>query len=100
MDDLNALAEALVSALNEGDEPKRLELFASMERFVLALGWNVDGVLPAILTYASRRRGDELFAPAFALQSIAPERSQTVELLARLSTDAQTLLEHLHERRR
>jgi hypothetical protein len=99
MDDLNALAEALVSAINESDEPKSAELCASLNRFTLALGWNVDGVLPAILTYASRHSGDELFAPAFVLRSIAPERPETIDLWGRLSADVQTLLEHLHEPR-
>lgn len=46
-------------------------------------------------TYASKHGGDELFAPAFVLQSLAPERPATADLLATLSPDAQTLLQHL-----
>jgi hypothetical protein len=95
MDDLNALAEAVVAALNEGDEARAGELQASMERFVLALAWNVKGVLPAIVAYASTHQDDELFAPAFALQSIAPRAADTADLLARLSADARALLERL-----
>lgn len=95
MDDLNALAEALVAALNEGDEARAAGLRASMDRFVLAFGWSVDGVLPAILAYASVHRDDELFAPGFVLQSIAPEHPETANLLAKLSPDAQVLLERM-----
>ena len=95
MDDLNALAEALVSALNEGDDAKAAEIRAPMDRFVLALGWNIDGVLPALVAYAGQHKDDELFAPAFALRSIAPDCSEAVDLLARLSVDARTLMERL-----
>jgi hypothetical protein len=95
MDDLNALAEAVVTALNEGDEARAAGLRASMDRFVLALGWNVDAVLPAVLAYASEHRDDELCAPGFVLQAIAPANPATADLLARLSPDVQALLERL-----
>jgi hypothetical protein len=95
MDDLNALAEAMVLALNEGDEARAAGLRASMDRFVLALGWNVDAVLPAILAYRREHRDDELFAPGFVLQALAPENPETADLLATLSPDVQALLERL-----
>jgi hypothetical protein len=95
MDDLNALAEAVVTALNEGDKARAAGLRVSMDRFVLALGWNLDGVLPAVLAYASEHRDDELFAPGFVLQAIAPEKPETADLLAEVSPDIQALLERL-----
>jgi hypothetical protein len=95
MDDLNALAEAVATALNEGDEERAAGLRASMDRFARAMAWNRDAVLPAILDYASKHRDDELFAPTFVLQSIAPASPKTIDLLARLSPDARALLEWL-----
>jgi hypothetical protein len=101
MEDLNALAEAMVVALNQGDADRADGIGASMDRFVLALGWSVAGVLPGILAYASTRARtpDELFAPAFILKSIAPDHPETANLLARISPDCHALLSRLHGRR-
>jgi hypothetical protein len=95
MDDLNALAEAVATALNESDEERAAGLRASMDRFTRAMAWNLDAVLPAVLDYASKHRDDDLFAPGFVLQSIVPASPDTGNLLARLSPDAQALLEWL-----
>lgn len=95
MEDLNALGEALVAALNQGDDAKIAEIRSSMNRFALAIAWNARGMLPAIVDYASKHKDDDLFAPAFALQAIAPGGRETAELLPMLSHDAQVLLERL-----
>ncbi len=95
MEDLNALAEALVAALNLGDDAKVAEIRSSMNRFALAIAWNARGMLPAIVDYASKHRDDDLFAPAFVLQAITPDGPEMGELLVKLSPDAQALLERL-----
>jgi len=100
MDDLNALAEALVAALNEGDAERATRIRASMDRFALALGWNPEGTLLAIHAYANktRRAADDLFGPAFILKRIAPEHPETARLLARISSDCRALLDRLAAR--
>jgi hypothetical protein len=97
LDDVNVLGEALVAAFNEADDERIARTRVALERYVVALGWNVEAALPAIVAYAAARRDgdDDLFAPAFVLVSIAGDRPETSALLARLSTDAKALLTRL-----
>jgi hypothetical protein len=97
MDDLNALADAMRVALDDGDSERAAALRASMDRFSLALGWGAASALPAILAYAcvGARTDDELFAPAFILASIAPHAPETARLLTRASVDCRALLSRL-----
>jgi hypothetical protein len=95
LDDVNAMAESWATALDEKDIERAAAVRAAMERHARALAWNVEGAIPALLAYAEDRRhfGDELFAPAFVLQAIAPDHPETAKLLARISDDCRVLLE-------
>ena len=86
LDDLNALADALAMASREDDAERIATIRASMDRYALAIGWNVESALPAILAYLDEHSefDDDLFGPAFILGAIAPERPETAALLARL----------------
>jgi hypothetical protein len=97
LDDVNVLGEALVAALNDKDEMRITSIRASLDRFVLAMGWSRDKFLPAILAYANEQPAfdDDLFAPGFILKSIAPEHPKTAALLARVSQDVRDLLAQL-----
>ncbi len=97
LDDVNVLGEALVAAMNETDNVRIATLRASLERFVLAMGWSRDKFLPAIVAYANALPAldDDLFAPAFILKSIAPDHSETAALLAKVSRDVRALLARL-----
>ena len=61
------------------------------------MGWSGDKFLPAILAYgeALAEGDDDLFAPAFILKSIAPNRPETMALLARVSQAVRDLLARL-----
>jgi hypothetical protein len=94
LDDVNVLAEALVAAMNEKDEARIATIRASLDRYALAMGWNRDKFLPAIVAYANERPAfdEDLFAPAFILKSIAPDHSETAALLAKVSPHVRHLL--------
>ena len=95
LDDLNALAEALATASNEDDAERLVALGDSLDRYAVALSWNVEAVLPVIAAYAERHAGipDELFAPAFVLKAIAPDSRELAALAPKLSPDVTALLE-------
>jgi len=94
LDDVNVLAEALAAALRDGDAVREETVRASLDRYALAAGWNGDRYLPAILAYVKEHAefDDDLFAPAFILQSIAPDHAETTRLLGGLSDDVRALL--------
>jgi len=94
LDDLNGLAEALVDAHNEEDSARIAEIRERIQRRLVGMGWNLATSLDAVLAYARARtdEDDELFAPALALTSMAPEHPETAALLARLSPEARELL--------
>jgi hypothetical protein len=94
LDDLNALGDALAAAARGNDTAHLSTLRASVDRFAVALGWNAEAALPAILAYVKEHGefDDELFGPAFILRSIAPEHAQTTALLARLPQPVRDLL--------
>jgi hypothetical protein len=97
LDDVNVLAEALLAALNDKDDVRIATIRATLDRYALAMGWSRDKFLPAILAYANAlAEGDnDLFAPAFILRSIAPDRAETATLAARISQDVRALLARL-----
>jgi len=97
LDDVNVLAEALVTALNENDDVRSTAIRVSTDRYVLAMGWSRDRRLPVIAAYANEHAefDDDLFAPAFILKSIAPEHAKTSEILGTLSDNVRTLLTHI-----
>jgi hypothetical protein len=97
LDDMNVLAEALVTVLNENDDVRSTAIRVSMDRYVLAMGWGRERCLPALVAYAKEHANieDELFAPAFILKSIAPEDARTSEILGALSDDVHALLAHI-----
>jgi hypothetical protein len=94
LDDLNALADALAAAARENDAARLAVIRASLDRFALALGWNADLVVPAIIAYLDEHKEfeDDLFGPAFVLGRIAPGNVQSVALLARLPQAVRDLL--------
>ena len=94
LDNINVLAEALATAIREGDSENEAKLRVSLDRSVVAFRWGADPRLLATLAYANARddSDDDLFAPAFILTSTAPDRSETRQLLARLTEDAHALL--------
>jgi hypothetical protein len=94
LDDLNALADALAMASREDDAERIAGIRASMDRYALAMGWNKDSSLPAILAYVDEHSefDDDLFGPAFILKAIAPEHAATVALPARLPQVVRELL--------
>ena len=95
LDDLNALADALAAASRENDATQVAALRASMDRYAVALDWNKDATVPAILVYLDEHKEfeDDLFGPAFILSRIAPEHEQTAALLARLPPSVHDLLD-------
>jgi|GEM_PF-2599441 len=97
LDDLNALAEALLAAWKEDQVAQADGVRATMARRALAMGWNLDASLEAIVAYAHERSDldDDLFAPAFILSCAAPEREETAVLRRRLSPEARELLARL-----
>ena len=97
LDDVNVLGEALVAALNEKDDVRIASIRASLDRYVLAMGWSRDKFLPAILVYANELPvlDDDLFAPALILKSIAPDRPETAAMLAKVSPNVGNLLTRL-----
>ncbi len=97
LDDVNVLGEALVAALNDKGDACIATPRASLDRFVLAMGWSRDKFLPAIVAYANALPAldDDLFAPAYILKSIAPDHSETAALLAKVSQDVRALLARL-----
>jgi hypothetical protein len=97
LDDVNVFAEALAAAFNEDDDQRIEGIRASLDRYVLALGWNAGAVVPAVVAYAAERRDDDedLFAPAYVLSAIAPGREEAKAVRARLSPDAEALLSRL-----
>jgi hypothetical protein len=97
LDDVNVLSEALVPALNEKDDVRIATIRASLDRFALAMSWSRDKFLPAIVAYARERpeSDDDLFAPAFILKSIAPDLTETANLLAKVSQNVRDLLTRL-----
>lgn len=94
LDDLNALADALAMASREDDAERIATIRASLDRYALAMGWNKDSSLPAILTYVDEHSefDDDLFGPAFILSRIAPGHEQTAALFARLPQVVRELL--------
>jgi len=94
LDDVNVLGEALAAALNDRDDARAATLRASLERFVLAMSWSRDKLLPAIIAYANGLPAldEDLFAPAFILNSIAPDHPETAALLSKVSHDVRDLL--------
>lgn len=94
LDDLNGLGDALRAASVEGDSARIATLLVTMDRFVVALAWRTEAVLPLVLAYleARARFADDLFAPAFVLAAIVPDDFRTAALLARLSPDVADLL--------
>jgi hypothetical protein len=94
LDDLNALGDALAAASRQTDAEQLATVRASMDRFAVAIAWNRDFSLPAILAYIEEHSefDDDLFAPAFILSTIAPERPETIALLARLPPAPRALL--------
>jgi hypothetical protein len=94
LDDVNVLGEALVVAVNGKDDVHAATIRTSLGRYALAIGWNHDKFLPAIVAYANERPAfdEDLFAPAFILKSIAPDHSETAALLAKVSPDVRHLL--------
>lgn len=94
LDDLNALADALASAVHDSDATRLTVIRGSLERFAEALGWNAGAAVPAVLAYLDEHREfeDDLFGPAFVLSVIAPSHEQTVALLARLPQSVRDLL--------
>lgn len=86
-----------MAAFNEADDARIARTRVALDRYVVALGWNVDAVLPAVVAYAADLRDgdDDLFAPAFVLATIAADHPETSALLARLSPDARLLLTRL-----
>ena len=94
LDDVNVLAEALMTALNEHDEVRADGIRASMARYALAMGWSKDKFLPAIVAYAKARPefDEDLFAPAFILKAILPEHPETKALFNRLAEDLRVLV--------
>ena len=95
LDDVNVLGEAVVAALNDKDDVRIATIRASLDRYALAMGWSRDKFLPDILAYALAEGDDDLFAPAFVLKSIAPDRPETAALLAKVSQDVRDLLARL-----
>jgi hypothetical protein len=97
LDDVNVLGEALVAALNEKDDVRIATIRTSLDRYALAMGWSRDKFLPAIIAYAREQPefDDDLFAPAFILNSIAREHPETANLLAKVSQDVRDLLTRL-----
>ena len=94
LDDVNALIEALVAANNGNDAAQIASTRTSLERFILAMSWSSDQLLPAIIAYASEHAEfeDDLFAPALILSKIAPRHEQTTALLARVPQAVRELL--------
>ena len=94
LDNLNALGDALATASRNGDAAQLATVRASLDRFGLAMGWNAEAVLPAILAYVEEHAefDDELFGPAFVLSRIAPGHERTAVLLARLPQVVRDLL--------
>jgi hypothetical protein len=94
LDNINVLAEALATAIRDGDSENEAKLRVSLGRSVVAFRWGADPRLLATLSYANARddSDDDLFAPAFILTSTAPDRSETRQILARLTEDAHALL--------
>ena len=97
LDDVNVLAEALVTALNDNDAPRIATVRASLDLYPLAMGWSRDKFLPAIVAYANAlpASDDDLFAPAFILKSIAPDHTETAALLTKVSQNVRDLLARL-----
>ncbi len=93
LDDVNVLAEALVAAFNDKDDARVATIRASLDRYAVAMGWSRDKFLPAILAYADAlaEGDDDLFAPAFILNSIAPDHPETAALLAKVSPNVRAL---------
>ncbi len=94
LDDLNALGDALAAATQENNSEQLVTIRASIARYVLGLGWHAETALPAILAYVEAHTDfdDDLFGPAFVLEAIAPEHTQTAALLARLPPSVRELL--------
>ncbi len=87
LDDLNALGDALAVAAHEPDPERLATISATIDRYPLAAGWSAEAALPAIVAYVEARSDfpEDLFAPAFLLQAIAPDHPQTTALQGRLS---------------
>ena len=94
LDDLNALGDALAAAAGDDDPERLATISATLDRYTVAAGWHADAAWPAILTYVEAHASfpEDLFAPAFLLQAIAPDRAETTALLARLSQPVRDLL--------
>jgi hypothetical protein len=94
LDNINVLAEALATAIRDGDFEEEAKLRVSLARSVAAFRWGASACLPGILAYANIRSDsdDDLFAPAFILTSMAPDQPDTLQLVARLSDDVRALL--------
>ena len=94
LDDLNALADALATASYANDATQVAALRVSMARYAVALDWNQDATVSAILAYLDEHKefDDDLFGPAFILSAIAPDQPATAALLARLPEPVRALL--------
>jgi hypothetical protein len=99
LDDLNAMGDALASAVCDNDVEHIASLRASLGRFTVAMGWRAEAVLPVILAYVDKHAAfaEDLFAPAFILRAIAPQAQETAALLARLPESVRDLLALLGE---
>jgi hypothetical protein len=94
LDDVNVLGEALAAALRDGDAVRIEIIRASLVRYALAATWSRDRYLPAILAYANEHAEfeDDLFAPAFILEAIAPKDAETAKLVSAASDEVRALL--------
>lgn len=94
LDDLNALGEALAAAARDSDADQLAGLRATLGRFALAMGWNADTAISAIVAYG-REHGEfeeDLFGPAFVLRAIAPGHPETVACFERLPPSIRDLV--------
>jgi hypothetical protein len=94
LDDINALGDALLGASQGGDTRQIASLRASLDRFAVAMDWQREVVVTATLAYAREHAtfAEDLFAPAFILQAIAPAHPDTAPLVARLPAGIRELL--------
>ena len=94
LDDLSALGDALATAARDSDAEQLASLRATLGRFVLAMGWNADAAIPAVVAYAREHEGfeEELFGPTFVLRAIAPGHPETAALFGRVSPSMRDLV--------